>query len=193
MELTYDNIKKVMKSKGYLFFEGNLNINRIGIRTSKKATNNFDDYFVLLWEEDGKQNIYIDKNFTTDPGLYYLQKELLNPKGCAILAPGQYKGMHIIGLHRGQYEAFVQNKPCKVYRDRNLDNVLDCDPTTEIIGVYGINQHHGYDSLLVNKNSAGCQVHRYKKDLAFVLKVAKKSAKIYGRSFTYTLLEEKDF
>jgi hypothetical protein len=192
MILTYNNIKAAIKRKGYKFFEGEHNINRVGIRTANRTVNNYDDYFCLLWQEKGENKIYIDDEFTTDPGIYYMQKELLSPKGCAILVPNQYLGMHQIGLHRGKYEAFVQRKPCKVFRDRNKDNYLDFDIKTIEEGIFGINQHHGYESDFVDRNSAACQVHKRSEALVHVLNIAKKSATIYGNSFTYTLLEIGD-
>lgn len=192
MQLTYDNLKSVIKGKGYRFFEGEYNINRIGIRTLNRTVNNYDDIFCLLWQEKGENKMWIDREFTTDPGIYYLQKEILSPKGCGILAEGQYLGMHEIGLHRGKYEAFVQVKPCKVFRDRNKDNYYDFDLKSIESGLFGINQHHGYETAHVDNNSAGCQVHRHSESLVYVLNIAKKSAALYGNGFTYTLINSGD-
>jgi hypothetical protein len=50
---------------------------------------------------------------------------LLNPKGAAILVPGQYCGSHAIGLHQGKYRALRQVKPLPVYRDSNKDMNYD--------------------------------------------------------------------
>ena len=192
MILTYDIIKKILQSKKYNFFEGELNLNMVGIRTNNRKIDNWDDYFCLVYQENGQDKIFIDDQFTTDPGITYMQKKLLNPKGCSILVPGQYKGMWTIGLHQNKYEAFVQKNPCSVYRDRNLNNYLDFDPTTIDTGIFGINQHHGYDSKNVGPNSAGCQVHKSIKTLKQILDIAKKSVPLHGPTFTYTLLEESD-
>lgn len=193
MTISYDNIKDIIKHKGYTFFEGEYNINRVGIRTLNRSVNNYDDIFCLLYQHNGDNYIWVDKEFTTDPGIYYLQKELLSPKGCGILAEGQYRGMHEIGLHRGKYEAFVQVKPCKVFRDRNKDNYLDFDLKTIETGLFGVNQHHGYETQFVDNNSAACQVHRHSTKLVECLNIAKKAAAIYGNSFTYTLINSGDF
>ena len=193
MNLNYNNIKDVVLKKGYKFFTGELNLNMIGIRTMNRKSNNFDDYFCLLYQENGIDKIWINKEFTTDPGIYYLQKELLSSQGCAILYPEQHNSLWTIGMHRGKYQAFVQINPCKIYRDRNKDNYIDADEKSVDKGLYGINQHHGYDSINVGPHSAGCQVHRHPKDLIYVLDIAKKSAAKYGSKFTYTLLTENDF
>ena len=198
-DITYKNIKAVVEAAGYKFFTGPYNINMIGMRSYNRKIDLWDDFFILAYEDENKKKIvWVNDNFTTDPGIYYMQNKLLNPNGCAILARGQYRGVWKIGKHghSNPYEAFVQSgNKVKVYRDRNKDNITDFDPKSIQEGYFGINQHHGYDSGKVGPNSAGCQVHRYKKDLAHVLSIAKKNiAAGWGDKFTYTLLEEnKDF
>lgn len=195
-DLTYDVVKKVIIDNGYKFFTGELNINMVGIRSNNRTVDNYDDFFCVLYQEGGKNMIWVNDQFTTDPGIYYMTKKLLNPKGCGILAPGQYRGVWKIGKHgKNQYEAFVQTgNKVRLYRDRNMDNVLDFDPSTIEEGFFGVNQHHGYDSVNVGPNSAACQVHKMKKDLAYSLSLAKKNiANGHGDSFTYTLLTEDQF
>lgn len=188
--ITYDKLQKTLESKGYRFFTGDLNINLIGIRNSNELTNEFDDFLCVAIEENGKKTLYVFNDFTTDPGFYYLKKKFLNPKGCAIMKPGQYGGMLTFGKHRGKYDALVQVGKCTVYRDRTKDNKIDFD--TEQTGVFGINIHHAYDREEINKYSAGCQVHQSQSKLDKVLELCEKSAKKYGDKFTYTLIELKD-
>lgn len=191
-DFTYDKIKSLMIGKGYSFNTGEGQLNMVGVRSANRSVDNWDDFFCLLWIEGGKKMIWVDDNFTTDPGIYYMQTKVLNPKGCGILAEGQYKKVWKIGPHgANKYEAFVQlGAPVKAYRDRNKDSYLDFDPKTLESGYFGCNQHHGYDSVKVNNNSAMCQVHRYKKDLAYILTMAKKSKET---AWDYTLLNEADF
>lgn len=192
-DITYKSIKAVVEKAGYKFFTGEFNINMIGLRSKNRLVDNWDYFFILCWQEGGKNMIWVNDQFTTDPGIYYMQSKLLNPKGCAMLAPGQYRGVWKIGRHgKNQYEAFVQTgNKVKVYRDRNKNNIMEFDKKSIEEGYFGINQHHGYDSSKIGPNSAGCQVHRYKKDLAYSLSLAKKNtAAGWGDSFTYTLLEE---
>lgn len=193
-DFTYEKVKKAMEKAGFKFFTGVNDLNMIGVRSKNRMVDNWDDFFLLLWvDENGKKQIWVNDQFTTDPGIYYMQKKLLNPAGCGILARGQYRGVWKIGPHgKNKYEAFVQiGNKVKLYRDRNMNNIMDFDPKTIMEGYFGVNQHHGYDSGKVGPNSAACQVHRYKKDLAFVLSMAKKQIKAgIGDSFSYTLLEE---
>jgi len=192
-DITYKNIKAVVEKAGYKFFTGTYNVNMIGLRSKNRAVDNWDDFFILAYQDEtGKKHCWVNDQFTTDPGYHYMVNKLLNPKGCGILARGQYRGVWKIGKHLGKYEAFLQlGSAVSAYRDRNRDNIMDFDPKTLKSGWYGCNQHHGYSSGKVDNNSAMCQVHRYKKDLDFVLSIAKKNIKAgWGDSFTYTLLEE---
>jgi hypothetical protein len=192
MILTYKTIKNAILKKNYSFFTGDLNLNFIGIRNSKSKMDEWDDRFVLLWQENGEDKSWISMEFTTDAGKHYMKQELLSPTGCAILAPDQYKSLWTFGKHRGKYDAFIQSSPCKVYRDRNKDDIYDFDSKSLMIGNFGINLHHGYDSINVGANSAGCQVFRHPKHLEYVLNLAKKSAVKYGSKFTYTLINDTD-
>ena len=188
--ITYDELKEVVEAKKHKFFTGDLNINLIGVRSSDILTNDFDDTLYVAIEVGGVKRVYVFNQFTTDPGHYYLKKKFLNSKGCAVLKPGQYRGMFGFGKHRGKYDALVQVGKCTVYRDRTKDNKID--KKTEQTGIFGINMHHAYDSEEINKYSAGCQVHQDDFKLTRVLELCKMSAEKYGAGFTYTLLEKKD-
>lgn len=191
-DFTYDKVKSIMLKKHYDFTMTEGQLNMIGVRSSNRSLDNWDDFFLLLYIEGGKKMIWVNDNFTTDPGIHYMQTQLLNPAGCGILAEGQHKNIWNIGKHgQAQYEAFVQTGgKVKAYRDRNKDSYMDFDPKTIQEGFFGCNQHHGYDSVKVGKNSAMCQVHKFKKDLAYVLSLAKKSK---ATVWSYTLLNETDF
>lgn len=188
---SYDNIKKVIEDKGYRFFEGDYNVNLVGIRIGTKV-NEWDDYFCVLYQVNGRDKIKIYKKFTVDPGYYYLQKKLLNSRGCAIVVPGQYRGLWQIGKHKGKYKALVQKGKIKVYRDKDKDDHLDMKSSTIHKGYFGINLHHGNDSSKINKYSAGCQVFQDPDDLTKVLDICDKAKAKYGNSFTYTLLDIDD-
>jgi len=191
---SYDKIKEVIEGKGYAFFTGNYNINLIGVRNPDNV-NEWNDTFLLVYQIGSTKVVHEMNDFTTDPGSYYLQKKFLSPKGCAILAEGQYRGVWKLGMHgKKPYPALVQlGGPVTVYRDRDKDNELDFNPDSKEKGWFGINLHHGYDSADINWNSAGCQVFKYSSDLNKVLSVVRTSKNLYGNSFTYTLLNERDF
>ena len=184
---------KLFKSKGYVFFDkGEYNLNIIGIRKSGNLiTNGFDDYIVVIYKNKrGWQKIYY--RATTEPGSYYMYT-VPNKIGTAIMVPGQYRGAYKIGKHQGKYKALVQVKPVKVYRDANKDSYYDMEPETIQNGVFGINIHKaGNASKRIDKWSAGCQVIADDNNFRAFMQLCEKAAKIYGDTFTYTLINEED-
>tara|TARA_Y100000385_G_scaffold114477_1_gene118901 strand:+ start:49439 stop:50053 length:615 start_codon:yes stop_codon:yes gene_type:complete len=203
MEFTREKVKEVIVSKGYKWFNDNNNkgydVNIIGIRNSETdtaVTNNFDDTLTLSYKDNlGKWNFHAWEA-TTDPGQYWMEHPMLKELGCAILVPGQYRGSHKIRLHQGKYEALGQRRPVKVYRDNNLDDVYDTDESTITEGVYGINIHRSNpytESYYVNKWSAGCQVFKKVDDFHEFMEICRKARDIWGNTFSYTLIESKDF
>lgn len=196
---TIDNVKKVLDNKGYSFFglENPFNVNIIGVRSFNTKANSFDDTLILIFSDYSGKNWNLQFDITTDPGLYYLNNPL-NYKGTAILVPDQYRGVWEIRKHQGKYKALCEksDKPVKVYRDNNRDAFLDFDRSTIEEGVFGINLHHSNyytESFNVGKWSAGCQVFKRVKDFNYSMSIFREAKKIWGNSFTYTLLEEKDF
>lgn len=196
--LTVANIKSYFIAKDYKFFDTldkKLNINIIGVRRDNQGSNTFDDFLLVMYREE---ELMINNRYqiTTDPGKYWLLNPM-NPKGTAILVPGQYRSTWQLGKHQSKYEALVQRKPVKVYRDNSKDEIIDYNNINTMVdeGYFGINIHRSnpYDqSYVINKWSAGCQVFKKVDDYKEFMKLCNDSAKIYGNSFTYTLIEEKD-
>ncbi len=113
----------------------------------------------------------------------------MNPKGAALLKPGQWDDCWQIGMHQGKYEALTQCAPVTVFRDGNKNDVAEESATTET-GIFGINIHRANPSIvskLIDKWSAGCQVLNDPKQFAELLGKCKKSG---FKKFTYTLLKE---
>jgi hypothetical protein len=194
MSYKREQIEETIKSKGYVWFEGvkDFDVNIVGIRNSStgdKVTNVFDDYLTVSYKEGGEWKFHIWPA-TTDPGKKGVM-EYHNAAGVARLVPGQYRGSHTIGLHQGKYEALKQQKPVKVYRDKDKDMQYDENIIQE--GVFGINIHKaGADSTYVENWSEGCQVFKKSADFDSFMKIMNKAATIHGKSFTYTLIESKD-
>jgi len=194
MKLSKEQIEKVIKAKGYVWFEGakDFDLNIVGVRnsaTGNKVSNVFDDVITVSYKVNG---IWTYKEWanTTDPGTKGV-KEFHNAAGVARLVEGQYIGSHTIGLHQGKYEALKQQKPVKVYRDANKDMTYDESKIQE--GIFGINIHKaGADSTYVENWSEGCQVFKRAADFEEFMTICRSSAKIHGASFTYTLIESKD-
>ena len=189
------DFSKILVDKDYVYFnKGKYNLNIIGVRRAgTKVTNQFDD--VIVVEYIDMYGIKTREVFaaTTDPGLSSITNPI-SSKGCAILAPGQYRSCWKLGYHKGKYEAIVQYKPVKVYRDNNKDKVYDFDSKTIEEGIFGINIHKaGDNSTIVNGWSAGCQVLARRKDFYKLMKLAHyQISQGHGKLFTYTLINEED-
>ena len=145
------NFEKLFKEKGYAWFtKGNYNLNIVGVRSNNnnKITNQYDDILVVDYNT-GTCHKRVCYTITTEPGKYYMHN-LGNPKGTAILVPGQYRGCWQIGLHRGKYKALCQKKEVKVYRDNNKTLIYDINPETIDNGIFGINIHRSNESWTRN-------------------------------------------
>jgi hypothetical protein len=194
MKYTKEQIEGAVKSKGYVWFEGekDFDLNIVGVRNSTpghKVTNVFDDIITVSYKEGGTWK-YQQWPCTTDPGTKGV-KEFSNKAGVARLVEGQYRGSHTLGLHQGKYEALRQQKPVKVYRDANKDMTYDESKIQE--GIFGINIHKaGVDSTYVENWSEGCQVFKKSADFESFMALARKAAAIHGKSFTYTLIKSSD-
>jgi hypothetical protein len=194
MSYTRDQIEKAVKSKGYVWFEGNedYDVNIVGVRNSKTGqavTNVFDDHLTVSYKIGREWKFHIWPA-TTDPGKKGVL-EYHNAAGVARLVEGQYRGSHQLGLHQGKYEALRQKSNVKVYRDANRDLVFSEDRIQE--GVFGINIHKASaDSIEVSNWSEGCQVFKKAADFEEFMAICRKATQIHGNSFTYTLIESND-
>lgn len=191
-----EQLKNALSDKGYAYFDkGLFNLNIIGVRQSESLSSNlFDDILYVSYNKSEGMSVIESFPITTDPGRYWLEKPL-NPIGTAILVPGQYRSCYKIALHQGKYEALCQRGPVKVYRDNNKDNILDFDANSIQEGLYGINIHRSNptsESYIVEKWSAGCQVFKNIDDFNTFMGILRKSASVFGNSFTYTLIESND-
>lgn len=181
--MSYEEIELLFKNKGYSFFKGELNVNLFAIRKNV-STNVFDDEIYMVYEEN-ENKIVKTWTCTTEAGKHYLNSPM-NPKGTAIIVPGQYRGAYAIGPHTN-YEALRQQKPLKYWRDNDRDSSHDLEGKIyEEIGYTNIHKA-GADSTLVNNWSAGCIVFKRVKDFNEMMSIARKAAKKYGNSFTFTL------
>ena len=160
-------IKNAVESKGYKWFSSNkgYDVNIVGVRNSQtkgRVTNKFDDKITLSYKDlNGKWKFHC-WDCTTDPGIYWVEN-IMNPKGVAILKPGQYRGSHKLGLHQGKYEALRQKKTVKVYRDGDKDREYDLVEENVQEGIFGINIHKAgrrvEGSTQIDKWSAGCLLY----------------------------------
>lgn len=182
------SVKEIFKNKGYTWYDGILELNIIGVRTSKGGiVNKFDDNIYVVWKD--KNNIQQLKIYeaTTEPGLAVLQDVnwIQNYGGAAILVPNQYKA-HKLGFHHKSYMALVQTAgKVEVFRDNNLDNKYDYNSDAKKSGSFGINIHRSNanrPSTLVEKWSAGCQVFSNPSQWKEFINIVKESAIKQGES-----------
>jgi hypothetical protein len=178
-QYTIDELKKEFKRLGYQF----PNFHLVGIRSKANLPNEFDDLIGIV---NGTKVQWFTG--TTNPGTHWL-KNLMNPKGTALLKPGQWTDSWKLGMHKGQYKALVQAKAITVFRDKDRDAIAEETATTDT-GLFGINIHRAnasWTSKFVDKWSAGCQVVNNPADFKLLIEACEASG--LGR-FTYTLLKE---
>lgn len=122
--------------------------------------NEFNDLRCIFdIQGDGTPRMLGKWQATTEPGFYYDRDHPINVKGAARIKFNQYQAWQV-GLHRGTQEALRQVKNVTVCRDLNRD--MERTGDTEDDGLFGINQHGGYDQPEsdIGKASAGCLVGR---------------------------------
>lgn len=184
-------IKEILKEYGFVLYTKPYQLNIVGLRSKSVQSNSFDDEIhVFYTKPDGKWNYHIYPA-TTDPGTFWLNNPAY-PQGTAILAQGQNVDAYAIGKHRGMYEALVQLKPVTVIRDYDRDAILDFNNGTKEKGNFGINIHRASSSgttKTIDKYSAGCQVFKDADDFYVFMELCKHHAKLYGNSFSYTLID----
>lgn len=190
--MTIEKLKSVFIKKGYIWNE---NLNIIGVRNKavgNKITNKFDDTLYLAYKVGGN---WLLKEYiiTTDPGTYYMKMKLLNEKGCAILAEGQYLNIYAIRLHQGKYLSVCQTYGAvKLFRDGNKNDTYDFTNLVSDTNS-GINIHcAGEDTIEINQNSAGCSVFKRKKDFNDFLTICTNYKALFGNKYTYTLINSLD-
>ncbi len=134
---SYVELENEFKRLGYSWSQFHI----IGVRSKANEKNKFDDNIYLV-----NGPIMFRYTCTTNPGTHWL-KNLLNPKGTAVLKPGQYVDTWKLGLHQGKYEALVQRKPVTVYRDGDKDDTAE-EQGKEDTGLFGINIHRANASAI---------------------------------------------
>lgn len=214
MNLTFENppleqIFEVMKKYGFVVFDGktggsyyDYDLNLLGIRNANVKSDAFDDKYIVYYKVNKKWDIYYF-SCTTDPGKAHLMNPIFDEAkkdGALILKHGeQYRSAYTLGFHGGgnwRHRALIQTGKLKGFRDNNRDDILDLDPTSVTEGLYGANHHTAFltaDATVVGAWSAGCQVINKHIEYKKLIDLWERAAKIWGSTFSYTLLHQKDF
>jgi predicted chitinase len=165
-------IIKYMKTKGYQVFTNPREYNIVYVEgmnpngtLNDDRPNEFNDLRMVIEFKNGKPVIVGSWEATTEPGDKYTYSPQ-NPNGAARIKFGQYqawiKAWHPMPKSSKSHEALFQTQPIEVYRDSNKDFRRDGDRIQK--GIFGINQHWGYDlpKNAISGASAGCLVGRTK-------------------------------
>lgn len=165
LDILASRIINYMQAKKYVVFNDKNNFNIAYIEGMNEdgtlnddAPNCFNDRRIIIEIIDDIPKIINHWQATTEPGNYYTYNPM-NPKGAARIAFGQYQAWKV-GMHGNSepHEALVQVRPVIVHRDFNKDFKRTGDKIDT--GLFGINQHWGYDAPTTNikKAGAGCFV-----------------------------------
>lgn len=127
-------------------------------RLNADAPNQFNDIRCIF----NKERCIDLWSATCEPGAHYTERPM-NPHGAFRIAFGYHQDAWQIGLHgrySDEHEALVQVREIEGYRDYNKDGFRTGDK--KVKGLFGINQHWGYDLPVydVSTASAGCLVGR---------------------------------
>lgn len=159
-------------------------------RPNGNAPNQFNDARLLLRiDEDGRPAIRAAWKATTEPGRRYTEHPV-DPAGAARIAFGQYKSW-VVGTHKpaapSAHEALVQADEITIHRDLNRDFRREGDKTVQ--GVFGVNQHWGFDLPRkdIGEASAGCLVGRSKEGHREFMRLVKSDAR-YAASHGYRFM-----
>lgn len=171
-------------------------LNLFGVRNTRDLRSNlFNDMIIAVWvDEATHQSRILICDATTDPGVYY-RNNPANVEGTAILPEGFYPDLWKLGMHKGKYDALVQNTAIRVWRDNNKDANIDVKVMSKKPDMFGINLHRANESsksTIVDKWSAGCQVVADPKLFYQIMYLAKRHAALYEDSFDYLLITDRD-
>ena len=191
-------LQKVEMHQFKVFDSADYDLNIIGVRNVlNPQINRFDDEIHIIYRLDGN---WVDEwgPATTDPGLYYLEKEDYRQDGVAVMMhPQQCRGAYRIDYHNKgnrtkRYFCLRQHKSVKIWRDNNLNKRADYEGPI-YTGVYYLNIHrsskHKGGSNYVHNWSAGCQVWKDPNDFKRMMELARLQVTKTGyTTFTYTLI-----
>lgn len=173
-------LREVRRAGHVVFTDGSANL--IVQRSSERRAGEMDDLISVVRLD--RYGAWVEHAYpcSADPGRAFLRRPE-NPKGTAILAPGQYRRAYELGKHKGR-DALVQVGPVTVRRDGDRDEILE--PGATDVGLFGINVHD--DAGAGAEASAGCVVLS-RQDTAALLVSLSLDVERWGARFTLTVLE----
>lgn len=163
------SIIQYMKAKFYRIATGSKKYNIVYVEGMEEdgtlnddQPNYFNDLRIVIEIANQIPEIKGNWEATTEPGTHFTI-DPMNSLGAARIAFGQYKAWQVdkhCGSSGNCHEALVQTSNVSVYRDKNKDFIRTGDQI--YTGLYGINQHWGYDYPRndISIAGAGCLVGR---------------------------------
>jgi hypothetical protein len=195
MIININNLKQTQAKLGHKWFEDQPNI--IGIRTTLCIPDQFNDVLAIVYRADGKtgEEKIFTAIITTEPGTTY-QKKLLNPRGCAVMQPGQFINAYKLGYHQGKKDHRCLKQVGKILlkRDKDLDGIPGNSGVVEWNTDAGCNIHganKGQVTAAIGPWSAGCQVHERWSKKEEMCDIAQIYEKVNNGLLTYSLVEER--
>jgi hypothetical protein len=197
----YDLIKKTILKKWYKWFDGEMNLNFVWERTSDVITNLFTDFLHVAYTQNGTNKL-ITLPATTKPGIKGAIDSPITYEGVtgtAVIIPDQYVSsweFHDTTTEFSEYPYFRQVKGIKYWRDGDKDLIVDHiqEQDNKIFNTHWHRMSNigTYGSGFVNNWSLGCMGCPEPIWYA-ILPLVRESIKVYGKTFTGTVIESKDF
>lgn len=183
----YEFVKELVSGFGFPFQTEPGVVNLIALRKLKTVNDMFDDVLIVVWKDKtGKKHLRAF-DATTEAGSYWYENPV-NIGGTAEIIEGYHPEIWRLGLHRGRYQALVQNKEVQIIRWRN-NQVVGTEK-----GFFGLNLHRASaskKSTMVGKWSAGTIAIADPKDFAELMAILIEAAEIQGRVFSLVLIALK--
>lgn len=178
------SVMRYMQAKNYRIFEGKQQYNIVYLEGVDKdgclnadLPNEFNDRRLVIQILNNQPVILGNWEGSSEPSTYFTEKPM-NSKGAARICFGQYQAWSL-GMHgqNDRHEALIQTQPIAVTRDRNRDFKRTGDYVES--GLFGVNQHWGYDLPVNNlqKATAGCLVGRTRAGHREFMHLVKQDAK----------------
>jgi hypothetical protein len=197
---TAAKIIKYMQAKRYQISTGAKSYNIVyvegmseNLTLNNDPPNEFNDVRMVIEIVNNVPTIVGKWEGTTEPGTHFTMNPIDDePRkfGAARIAFGQYKAWRV-GTHRGSgadpHEALLQVEVVSVFRDKNKDMIRTGDKL--FTGLFGINQHWGFDLPRndIGLAGAGCLVGRTRAGHREFMKIIKQD-KRFMLSSSYTFL-----
>ena len=194
---TYVEVKQHILSLGYKWFDKPYLLNFIWERTSYNATNIFDDWLHLCYNNEKGIGQILSIPATTKPGL---KGSLLEPitymgiSGTAVIECGQYlEAWQFKDTFKefSTYPYFRQIGKINYWRDGNKDRIID-KIQRQIAKLFGTHWHRmsgiNKKGTFINNWSLGC-MGAIEDEFERILPFVRRSVKSYGDKFTGTIVD----